>query len=69
MSPGGRFYYDGGWNRVGLVALLVSGFISVGWEISTQLLRVLPANNFGWLIGAVSGAVIYVVLMRGARRM
>jgi NCS1 family nucleobase:cation symporter-1 len=29
----------------------------------------LPANNFGWLIGAVSGAVIYVVLMRGARRM
>jgi NCS1 family nucleobase:cation symporter-1 len=68
MSPSGRFYYDGGWNRVGLVALLVSGFISVGWEISTQLLKLLPANNFGWLIGAVAGAAIYTIAMRSAKR-
>jgi NCS1 family nucleobase:cation symporter-1 len=68
MSPTGRFYYDGGWNRVGLVALLVSGFISVGWEISTQLLKLLPANNFGWLIGAAAGAGIYTIAMRSAKR-
>jgi len=68
MQPGGRFYYDGGWNKVGLTALLVSGVISVGWELSTQLLKILPANNLGWLIGAVAGAVLYVVLMRIARR-
>jgi NCS1 family nucleobase:cation symporter-1 len=68
MSPNGRFYYDGGWNRVGLVALLVSGFISVGWEISTQLLKLLPANNFGWLIGAVAGAAIYTLAMRSKKR-
>jgi NCS1 family nucleobase:cation symporter-1 len=68
MSPEGRFYYDGGWNRVGLIALLVSGFISVGWEMSTQLLKMLPANNFGWVIGAASGALIYTVMMRRAKR-
>ncbi|CAB3756329.1 NCS1 family nucleobase:cation symporter-1 [Paraburkholderia humisilvae] len=68
MSPKGRFYYDGGWNRMGVIALILSGCISIGWELCTQLLRVLPENNFGWLIGAISGAVLYVALMRAARR-
>ena len=68
MSPTGRFYYDGGWNKVGVAALVISGIISVGWELCTQLLHVLPANNFGWVIGAVVGAVLYVVMMRAARR-
>lgn len=68
MSPQGRFYYDGGWNRIGLAALLISGAIAIGWEVCTQLLKVLPENNFGWLIGAVAGALVYTVMMRGARR-
>ena len=68
MSPKGRFYYDGGWNKVGISALLISGVISVGWELCTQLLHVLPDNNFGWLIGAAVGAVLYVGMMRAARR-
>ncbi|MDR5854573.1 NCS1 family nucleobase:cation symporter-1 [Caballeronia sp. LZ062] len=68
MQPGSRFYYDGGWNKVGLAALIVAGVISVGWELSTQLLKVLPANNLGWLIGAVAGALLYILFMRIARR-
>ncbi|GAB7523431.1 NCS1 family nucleobase:cation symporter-1 [Paraburkholderia sp. 2C] len=68
MSPKGRFYYDGGWNRMGVIALIVSGCISIGWELCTQLLHVLPENNFGWLIGAIAGALAYVALMRAARR-
>jgi len=68
MSPNGRFYYDGGWNKVGVAALVLSGCISIGWEICSQLLHVLPENNFGWLIGAVAGAAIYIVFMRAARR-
>jgi nucleobase:cation symporter-1, NCS1 family len=68
MSPKGRFYYDGGWNKVGVAALIISGFISIGWEICTQLLHVLPENNFGWLIGAVVGAALYIVCMRAAKR-
>lgn len=68
MAPAGRFHYDGGWNRVGLAALAVSGAISIGWEIGTQLLHVLPENNLGWIVGAVAGAAIYVSMMRAAQR-
>jgi NCS1 family nucleobase:cation symporter-1 len=68
MAPEGRYHYDGGWNKVGLAALGISGVISIGWELCTQLLKVLPENNFGWVIGAVAGAVIYMLMMRGARR-
>lgn len=68
MAPGGRYHYDGGWNKVGVAALVLASVLSIGWELCTQLLKVLPANNFGWVIGAIAGAVIYVALMRGARR-
>ncbi|MDB5928489.1 MAG: nitrate reductase [Polaromonas sp.] len=68
MAPGGRYHYDGGWNKVGLAALGLSSVIAIGWEFSTQLFKVLPPNNFGWVIGAVSGAVIYLLMMRGAHR-
>ncbi|SFB18276.1 nucleobase:cation symporter-1, NCS1 family [Collimonas sp. OK607] len=68
MSPEGRFYYDGGWNKVGLASLAISGFLSIGWELCTQLFKVLPENNFGWLIGAVAGAAIYYGMMKNAHR-
>lgn len=68
MSPGGRFYYDGGWNRIGLIALAIAGVISVGWELGTQLFKVIPENNFGWVIGAVAGALVYTVTMKSAGR-
>ena len=68
MAPGGRYHYDGGWNRVGVAALVLASAVSIGWELCTQLLKVLPENNFGWVIGAVAGAVLYVAMMRGARR-
>jgi nucleobase:cation symporter-1, NCS1 family len=68
MAPGGRYHYDGGWNKVGLAALGLASVLSIGWEMCTQLLKVLPENNFGWVIGAVAGAVIYLAMMRSARR-
>ncbi len=68
MEATGRYHYDGGWNHVGLKSLLVSGAIAIGWELGTQLLHVLPENNLGWVIGAVSGAVIYTAMMRRANR-
>lgn len=68
MAPGGRYHYDGGWNKVGLGALGIASVIAVGWEFCTQLFKVIPENNFGWVIGAVAGAVIYMVMMRGANR-
>lgn len=68
MEPGGRYYYDGGWNKLGVMALAISGAMSIGWELSTQLFNILPENNFGWLIGASTGAVIYYAMMRRANR-
>ncbi|WP_128000828.1 NCS1 family nucleobase:cation symporter-1 [Piscinibacter defluvii] len=68
MAPTGRYHYDGGWNKLGLLSLAVSGTIAVGWELATQLFKVLPENNFGWVIGAVAGAAIYLVAMRLAGR-
>jgi NCS1 family nucleobase:cation symporter-1 len=68
MAPNGRYHYDGGWNKVGVTALVLASVVSIGWELCTQLLKVLPENNFGWVIGAVAGALIYVAMMRGAKR-
>ena len=68
MDAEGRYHYDGGWNHVGLKSLAISGAIAIGWELCTQLFKVLPPNNFGWVIGAIAGAVAYVTLMRRAGR-
>ncbi|MFO1210393.1 MAG: NCS1 family nucleobase:cation symporter-1 [Amaricoccus sp.] len=68
MAPSGRYHYDGGWNKVGLRALAISGAIAIGWELCTQLFHVLPENALGWVIGAIAGAVAYTTLMRRAGR-
>ena len=68
MSPKGRYYYDGGWNKIGLTALAIAGVISIGWELCTQLFKIIPDNSFGWVIGAAAGAVIYTVMMKSAGR-
>ncbi|MEH3085917.1 MAG: NCS1 family nucleobase:cation symporter-1 [Xylophilus ampelinus] len=68
MDRAGAYHYDGGWNRAGLAALAISGTLAIGWELCTQLLKVLPENNFGWLIGAVAGAALHLAFMRMAHR-
>jgi hypothetical protein len=36
MSPNGTYNYDGGWNRKGLIALAISGALSIGlWPAPT----------------------------------
>jgi NCS1 family nucleobase:cation symporter-1 len=32
------------------------------------MFKILPETNFGWVIGAASGAAIYYVMMRSANR-
>lgn len=60
-DPSGRYYYDGGWNRRAIMAVGLAALFSVGtvWLPALQAL-----SGFGWLIGAVFGAVLYIVLMR-----
>jgi len=64
LAQSGAYHYDGGWNRRGLIALLLSGVLSIGWELCSQMLGLLPPNHFGWLIGAVAGAALYLGAMR-----
>ena len=34
MSPSGRYFYDGGWNRNAVIALAVSGALSIGLALA-----------------------------------
>jgi NCS1 family nucleobase:cation symporter-1 len=59
MSPGGAFNYDGGWNRKALVALAVAGVLSIGLSLLGAYGLMFNVGDWGWLIGASAGAVVY----------
>ncbi|SIT18007.1 NCS1 family nucleobase:cation symporter-1 [Paracoccus saliphilus] len=58
-EPSGRYYYDGGWNKRAIMAVGISALFSIGtvWLPALQALA-----GFGWLIGAVLGGVLYILL-------
>jgi NCS1 family nucleobase:cation symporter-1 len=62
MSPSGTYFYSGGWNRNAVVALVLSGFLSIGLALMGAYGSVINVGDWGWLIGAVAGALIYVAL-------
>lgn len=67
MDPKGSLYFEGGWNRRALMALAVSGFVSIGLALLGAYKVVPNVGDWGWLIGAVLGGAIHVALMkRGA---
>lgn len=60
-KPGGRYWYDGGWNRKALTAFAIAAVFSVA-TVWVPALSVL--SGFAWLLGAAIGAAIHVSLMR-----
>lgn len=62
LSPAGSFHFDGGWNRRALWALAVSGLLSIGLSLAGAFGLVFNVGDWGWLIGAVAGAVLYRLL-------
>ena len=58
-DPAGAYYYDRGWNRRAILAVGLAALFSVGtvWLPALQAL-----SGFGWLIGAVLGGVLYILL-------
>ena len=62
MSPNGAFHYDAGWNRRALVALAVSGALSIGLALLGAYGVILNVGDWGWLIGAGAGALVYRAL-------
>ena len=59
MSPDGAFHYDGGWNSKALVALAVSGALSIGLSLLGAYGVIPNVGDWGWLIGAATGALVY----------
>ncbi len=59
LSPQGSLYFDGGWNSRALWALGISGLLSIGLSLAGAFGIMLNVGDWGWLIGAVAGAVLY----------
>jgi NCS1 family nucleobase:cation symporter-1 len=59
MSPSGTYHYSGGWNRSAVMALAISGFISIGLALLAAYGSVINAGDWAWLIGAGTGALVY----------
>ncbi|HEY0203244.1 MAG TPA: cytosine permease [Acetobacteraceae bacterium] len=59
MSPTGSFNYDGGWNRKALLALAGSGALSIGLSLLGAYGVIFNVGDWGWLIGAAAGGLIY----------
>jgi NCS1 family nucleobase:cation symporter-1 len=64
LSPSGSLYFDGGWNRKALLALGGAGFVSIGLALCGAYGVIANIGDWGWLIGASLGAILYLALMR-----
>jgi nucleobase:cation symporter-1, NCS1 family len=59
MAPSGTFNYDGGWNHKALIALAVSASLSIGLSLLGAYGVMFNVGDWGWLIGATTGALVY----------
>ncbi len=59
LSPAGSLYFDSGWNPRALWALALSGALSIGLALCGAFGLMVNIGDWGWLIGAVAGAILY----------
>ena len=59
LSPTGSFHFDRGWNRRALWALGISGLLSIGLALLGAFGMILNVGDWGWLIGALAGGLLY----------
>jgi NCS1 family nucleobase:cation symporter-1 len=64
MSPSGSLHYRGGWNPAALVALGIAGVVSIGLALLGAYGVILNVGDWGWLIGAALGAIVYLAAAR-----
>jgi nucleobase:cation symporter-1, NCS1 family len=62
-GPQGSFHYRNGWNPRALVSLAVSGVLSIGLALLGAYGLIVNVGDWGWIIGASAGALLYTVLM------
>jgi NCS1 family nucleobase:cation symporter-1 len=65
MSPNGSLHFENGWNSRALLALAGSAVVSIGLALAGAYGLITNVGDWGWLIGAVLGALSYTALMRG----
>jgi NCS1 family nucleobase:cation symporter-1 len=70
MSSFGSLYYQNGWNLAALVALGAAGLVSIGLALLGAYGIILNVGDWGWLIGATLGGLLYLAAIRsfGERR-
>ena len=69
-SPRGRYHYEGGFNKKGMIAWILSGYIAVGTVWPNILVLGLGdffanlggGGGYAWMIGAALGAVIHLAI-------
>jgi NCS1 family nucleobase:cation symporter-1 len=64
LAPDRSLYFEGGWNRMALIALAVAGTTSIGLSLLGAYGVITNVGDWGWLIGASIGALLYTTLMR-----
>lgn len=62
-SPAGSLYFDGGWSRTALIAMGLSGFVSIGLALLGGFGLMFNVGDWGWLIGAGGGGILYYILV------
>jgi NCS1 family nucleobase:cation symporter-1 len=65
MSSTGSLHFENGWNARALLALAGSGAVSIGLSLAGAYGAITNVGDWGWLIGAALGALLYTALMRG----
>jgi len=68
LSPTGSLYFDGGWNRKALLALAISGTLSIGLSLLGAFGIIFNVGDWGWLIGSAAGAILYVAVSQPGKQ-
>jgi len=69
-SPRGKYHYEGGFNKKGMIAWILSGYIAVGsvWPnilflgLGDFFANLGGGGGYAWIIGAALGAVIHLAI-------
>ena len=64
MSSSGSLHYQDGWNPAALVALAAAGLVSIGLALLGANGIILNVGDWGWLIGATLGGLLYLAAIR-----